>query len=135
MAPLITISFIFSLTLVDFRARSYRAEQHSNSNSNSRGIWAKLGRWINPEPYEESEWVPLTDASHDQHSDSAGQSVKEYSGTKWVLRKKHRAVVDMELTDAWELRRSVMVSLAAFLIVLLVLVCYCALMAWNWIKT
>jgi hypothetical protein len=139
LIPLTTISFILSLSLVDFRDRTYRAREHS-SRPNSGG-WSlnELRQWLDPEPYSEpetDEWLPLTDSSQYQVTgleyNGNEPYIKEHGGQKWVRRKKHRAVAKMQLGDAWDLRRSIMVMLLLCVLLICGLVVYGLKRAWNW---
>jgi hypothetical protein len=52
----------------------------------------------------------------------------------WSINKKHRAVARMELSDAWEMRRSVMIIVVIVLGITCTVLAYGVKKAWEWVK-
>ena len=98
VSPLLFTSFLLSLFLVDRNNRAYRVSQHpSDSTAVSILHHTILTSWWDPEPYSES--------GGDDHG------ATDQKKRPWYVRKKHRKVAGMEITDAFELRTRVIVAM------------------------
>ncbi|KAK5164083.1 uncharacterized protein LTR77_010174 [Saxophila tyrrhenica] len=109
LAPLTMVSFLLSLFLVDRQQRAWRLSQHSIASHES--LWSRLTHlsWLDPQPYQDyrnSTW------QRDERGASA-QMVPEPAFQRWYSRKKHRAVAKLEIGDALEMRKTVLLGLAA----------------------
>ncbi|TKA49892.1 hypothetical protein B0A49_13173 [Cryomyces minteri] len=84
VSPLLFLSFILSLFLVNRRDRQWRVQQHPSPAASS--IWGRLSprAWIDPEPYQDP-------------TDSTWQRT-------WYSHKKHRKMMKLEFSDAFEMR-------------------------------
>jgi hypothetical protein len=116
MTPLITVSFILSLVLVERRDRTWRVSEHATARNS---IWsgAFLRNWLDPEPYQDptdSTW------QHSENTDTGNQpiagAVPQPGRNRWFTRKKHRKMAKMQLGDAFEMRGAVMISLIGILL-------------------
>jgi hypothetical protein len=109
MTPLVFVSFVLSLFLVERRDRSWRVSQHTAS---SESLWSKLSlwNWLDPEPYQnpDSTWRHSKPASDAQ---DPGFDTASPGRPQWFTRKKHRKMAKMHLGDALEMRATVMWSL------------------------
>jgi hypothetical protein len=139
LTPLIAISFVLSLSWVNFRDRSYRVAEHPLESGSSRWwSWATVRRLVDPEPYADGgseEWIQLTETTNGSPGSVAHGSkikFKEHDGQRWFIRKKYRAMTRMELSDAWEMKRAIMIALLICVCMLGGLVVYGFLRAWNW---
>jgi hypothetical protein len=110
MTPIMFISFLFSLALVDFHSYTVRVHDHENQKR-------RLPAWLHqllfrPQPY--------------QYVRSEGSSVKTqegpYAEEKWYYHSKQRGIMKMEVTDAFRIRGTVLAILVAIVAVLLWLV-------------
>ncbi|KAH9860549.1 hypothetical protein J1614_011880 [Plenodomus biglobosus] len=128
LTPILFISFIISLFLVNHRNRARRSKAHTTYSSSILSHLAPSS-WLDPEPYQDptdSTWGREGDPGHvEPHDaigppkDAAGQGQKNKAKKRksWHLNKKIRKVAKMEISDAFEMRGRVMV-LMLFVIVL-----------------
>jgi hypothetical protein len=75
-----------------------------------------------------------TASKGDKPGESAGQRGRVEHHDSWSVHKKHRAVARMELSDAWEMRRSVMVIVLAILAIATTGLVYGVKKAWEWFR-
>ncbi|KAI9695773.1 MAG: hypothetical protein M1820_008445 [Bogoriella megaspora] len=92
LSPLLFTSFLLSLFLVDRDNRAYRVSQHSSASSFFHRILPS--EWWDPEPYETGN-----------HGSNRGADERK---KPWYIKKKHRQVAKLEVTDAFELRTRVL---------------------------
>ncbi|KAI9715748.1 MAG: hypothetical protein M1812_005746 [Candelaria pacifica] len=98
ITPILFLSFILSLFLVDRRNTSYRTTQHPSPPPTT--LLAKLKHAL-VSPWQDAE--PYRSGNH--------QDGKE---EKWRLHSKHRKMMRMEVSDAFELRGKVVVGIVVF---------------------
>jgi hypothetical protein len=108
------ISFILSLFLVERQDRARRNSEHPSPSNQSFWSTFTLHNWLNPEPYQDP-----TDTTW-QDADATQGQVVHPKREKWFMRKKHRKMSKVELTEAFEMRSTVMIFLLAVACVLLV---------------
>jgi hypothetical protein len=110
MTPLVFISFIFSLLLVNHRYRTWRLSEHPPANST---FWSRISlrSWLDPEPYQDP-----SDTTWQHSSDSRGH-VPHPQREKWFTHKKHRKVAKLEISEAFDMSGRVMVSVGCVLVV------------------
>jgi hypothetical protein len=112
--------------------------EHPPESGLPRWSWAALRGWFDPEPYTTSdEWIRLTESTNESSSkDSHGSEVKikSHDKEKWYIKKKHRAMTKMELSDAWEIRGIVTIALLVCVVLLCFLIVYSLIRAWSWRK-
>jgi hypothetical protein len=114
MTPLIVVSFILSLVVVEHRNRARRVSANS-SNNESWG--ASLRNWLDPEPYQDpsdSTWGQS--ASSDSGKQGTDGAVPHSTKHRWFTRKKHRKMARLQLTDALELRGAVLICVLGFFV-------------------
>lgn len=100
ITPLSMISFIFSLVLVDRQQRQWRLSQQHSPDTTAG--WSRA--WLDPEPYQ----------AHPNARQENGRVSEKGSATTpsgWYHRKKKRALARMEISDAFEMRKRVVVAL------------------------
>ncbi len=115
IAPITFVSFLLSLALIDNRNASLRYHIHASSPSPaSDGIygWAKntLHSWVyRPQPYA---YVISPDLLQRQKS---GEIVKEQAAKvePWHWKTKQKTMMKMEVADAFEMRKWVVLAMAA----------------------
>ncbi|MBE7158165.1 MAG: hypothetical protein INR62_06985 [Rhodospirillales bacterium] len=98
------ISFIFSLTLIDRRQRRWRLSQHRSPDTTAG--WSRAWLDPDPEPYQAS---PSPRKENERSAAAEKGGADAYSG--WYTRKKKRAIARMEISDAFEMRKRVVVAL------------------------
>jgi hypothetical protein len=116
VTPFLFTSFLVSLFLVNRQDLSRRAAAHpSSATAHSRFYHISPGSWLSPEPYQN----PRTGTWHVGHP-LAGRSGVESSvevgggaSKGWFYRKKHRAMAQLEIGDAFEMRKRVLAGLIA----------------------
>ncbi|QDS72646.1 hypothetical protein FKW77_002503 [Venturia effusa] len=111
MTPLVFTSFLFSLLLVNHRYRAWRLSEHPPSNSSTFWSRISLRSWLDPEPYQDPSDTTW------QHSTDAKGSVPHPRKEKWFTRKKHRKVALLEITEAFDMSRMMMVFMGIVLVV------------------
>jgi len=116
ISPLIFVSFIVSLFLVERQDRSRRVAEHPPTNNT---FWSRISfsHLLDPEPYQDpqdSTW---------RHAKPNGASVQDNKGDvphpdkkRWFRHKKHRKMAKLEFSDAFELRGTVMMCLVGLFI-------------------
>jgi hypothetical protein len=103
MTPLIVVSFVLSLVFVEHRNRARRV---SAGNYNSDSWVTSFRNWLDPEPYQD----PSNSSPWRQPADSVSDKQGTHSENhRWFARKKHRKMAKLQLTDALEMRGSVMI--------------------------
>lgn len=98
MTPLIFISFVVSLTLIDFRHSARRSHYHAEPGDSRMPKW--LHRLLYR--YQRYQYVPV---------DSQGQPVGEKTDGHWYYHSKQRKLMKMEVDEAFEVRGTVLVVL------------------------
>ncbi|KAF1945460.1 hypothetical protein EJ02DRAFT_44728 [Clathrospora elynae] len=120
--PVLFVSFILSLFLVNYRNRARRAEAHSSQYTILK--YLAPSAWLDPEPYQnphDSTWGHRGSARHVEPHDAIGprDDGQSKSGKKksWHLNKKIRKIAKMEVGDAFEMRGQIIVAMVAMLLV------------------
>ncbi|KIW01656.1 uncharacterized protein PV09_06841 [Verruconis gallopava] len=116
MMPLISISFLLSLFLVQRSDRARRSSEHPSRQALGSPFWSPfaLQSWLSPEPYQDPDDTTWRDADSSQ-----GGSPKPKKRS-WYVRKKLRQVGRMQIIDAFELRGVVMIALLALSVLMIV---------------
>lgn len=104
------ISFLLSLFIVDRQQRAWRVAQHEHHMD---PWWKRLSPWIwyHAEPYQshhDSTWqhaVPATSPSGEAYG-SVPAPASAVEAESWYTHKKHRKMAKLELSDAWDMERS-----------------------------
>jgi hypothetical protein len=111
-----SISFILSLFLVERQERARRSSEHPGAN---QSLWSTstLQRWLDPEPYQDPSDTTWQDA------DGISGDVPHPKKKAWFMRKKHREISRMQVTEALEMRGTILV---------LLLVCGCVGLVGLW---
>jgi hypothetical protein len=135
LSPLLFVSFLISLFLVERRDRAYRVSQHPDAAP--RSLWSRYSplNWIDPEPYQDSTdrtWRREdTDATRRNPATDGRPHTPKKENRSWFRGKKHRAVAKMEFSDAIEGWGKVQATIVgAGLVVLSALVW--AFIRWFW---
>lgn len=104
------VSFLLSLFYVDYQQRSWRLSQHPAASPES--LWTRLTHpsWLDPQPYQD----PINSTWNCDSRGAAPQMVPEPAHQGWYSRKKHRAMAKLEISDALEMRKTVVFALAAW---------------------
>lgn len=106
--PLNMITFVLSLSIIDYRQRQWRLSQRATDHDS---LWFRLTHWswLHPEPYQDfrdSAW---------KHTDKTSfQTPPNADFQGWYTQKKHRALTEMEVSDAFEMKGTVLVALLAW---------------------
>jgi hypothetical protein len=126
LTPLLFTSFLISLFLVNRSDRARRTHSRSTTTTTfpqSILSYFRPTTWLDPEPYQDpssTSWQrgPDSDTHVEPHSalnPSQELGQKDEGGRegrgKWYLRKKIRKVAKVEISDAFEMRRRVIVLL------------------------
>lgn len=110
LMPLLSVSFILSLFLVEREGRARRSSEHPVSGeAGEQSFWStfSLQNWLDPEPYQDA-----ADSTWQDAKDGNGSVPKQQQGRKsWFVRKKHRKMAKANLEEAFEKRGTVMVLL------------------------
>ncbi|KNG49114.1 fe-containing alcohol protein [Stemphylium lycopersici] len=139
LTPVLSISFLLSLFLVNYRNRARRTEAHSSGTS----ILTYLVplSWLDPEPYQDpddSTWGRRGTVGHVEPHDAIGPRPDEQSDEKkskkkkkrsWHLNKKIRKVAKLEVGDALEMRERVMLGMA----IVMAIGCAALWMGFKWL--
>ncbi|KAF2222373.1 hypothetical protein BDZ85DRAFT_282443 [Elsinoe ampelina] len=107
-APLAFISFLFSLSYVDWRDRAWRIAQRGTA----MGWWEWLPwNWGEPWQREDGRWDVGGQGGRGGEGKQGGESWNRGEGTpeygrqrSWPIRKKLRSVARLEMRDAWAMR-------------------------------
>jgi len=109
ITPLLSVSFILALYIVDRRQRHYRAREHPSQTDGASAGW-----FSGPQPYQfagDGTWrkgptLKMTLPAQDGTSDGidARDTRILSKGEQWIVRKKHRKVARVQMEDAFELR-------------------------------
>ncbi|KAL5121948.1 hypothetical protein ACEQ8H_000164 [Pleosporales sp. CAS-2024a] len=131
LTPVLFVSFILSLTIVNFADRAHRARAHSN---NSLFTYLYPSSWLDPEPYQDpdkSTWDRRGTSTHVEPHDAIGPKQGGQPEKKrmrpWHLHRKIRKVAKLEISDAFDMRGKVMVGMCATMVV-------GSMMAWMGLK-
>ncbi|KAF2015725.1 hypothetical protein BU24DRAFT_408920 [Aaosphaeria arxii CBS 175.79] len=138
VTPILFSSFIISLTIINLRDRAYRFAEH-NPTANTMLSWVSPSAWLDPEPYQDpidSRWEHRNaDGTHvapnavlNPTQSSGGGARKTRS---WHLRKKIRKITKMEVSDAFEMRKRVIVVMVSLWILMGFGVVYSVKWTWN----
>lgn len=100
MTPVIFVSFLASLAWVEFRYSLRRAHSHSEEPS-------ALPRWLHGIVYREApyKYVKVNSTKPKAPAESDG-------GTRWFYHSKQRKLMKMEVDDAFQIRKTVLVVMA-----------------------
>ena len=111
--PLLFVSFLFSLFLVDRHNRSYRVSEHTH-NTSSSSFWSRISlrSWLDPEPYQDPADTTWQRQLSDEY-EGTNAAVLRPDRRRWVTRKKHRRIAKMEFSEAFEMRGTVMLCFIA----------------------
>lgn len=112
LPPIMMVSFLLSLFVVDRNQRAWRRSQHGSSSSSYFSIQPILS-WLDPEPYQEpqdSTWQ--TDAPATTSDGGVPAAIKPKS-EHWV-HGKHRRLAKLTLGDALEMRGRVAIMMCAW---------------------
>ena len=120
MTPIIFISFIVSLALVDL---SYINLRPANSNRTWLPTWA-CRLLFNAQPYQHIQGR----TTKGEPSSSAGPDLRDRNGRGWYYHSKQRKLLRMEAADAFRLRNRVLVGLAVGCLG----VFWLAVWVWSW---
>jgi hypothetical protein len=133
MMPLLSVSFILSLFLVERSERARRASEHPSQN---QSFWAtfSLQHWLDPEPYQDPDDATWQDSSDGNANAPKGQ-VPHSKKRQWYVRKKAAKVGKMSITDAFDMSGTVMVMLLAFVCVVLFGLSYGGVKAYHGLMT
>ncbi|KAG8630797.1 hypothetical protein KVT40_002416 [Elsinoe batatas] len=107
-APLAFISFLFSLSYVDWRDRAWRIAQRGTAT----GWWEWLPwNWGEPWQREDGRWDVGGQGGRGMEGKGggvggkAGEGPPEYGRQRsWPIRKKLRSMARLEMKDAWAMR-------------------------------
>ena len=99
--------------------------QHAGPES----LWSRLTSWLGPEPYQGSR-----NATWQHNSDAPAQKAAANTFRGWYTRKKHRAMAKMEISDAFEMRRRVLIALAAWTVLGFCALTYASRRVYGWIS-
>lgn len=134
LTPVLFVSFILSLTFVNFRDRVHRTRLNSN---NSLLAYLYPSSWLDPEPYQnphDSSWGRRGPAGHVEPSDaiSPKDDGQDENGTtkrkrSWHLNKKIRKVAKLEVSDAFEMR-------GRFIVAMLLMMALGSIVLWMSLK-
>jgi len=110
LTPVIFTSFLLSLLVVNRRYRAWRVSEHPPA---STSFWSRISlrNWLDPEPYQspaDSTWRRAQDSN-----EHVSQSQRE----KWFTQKKHRKIARLEIGDAFDLSKKVMVFVGSIFVV------------------
>ena len=110
MVPLLSVSFILSLFIVERSERARRSSEHPSQNQSFWNTFS-LQNWLDPEPYQDPN--DTTWGNADGSNPQEGQ-VPRAQRKQWYVRKKKAKVGRMNITDAFDLSGTVMVMLLVF---------------------
>ncbi|ROW11562.1 hypothetical protein VMCG_01470 [Cytospora schulzeri] len=99
MTPVIFVSFLTSLAWVEFRYSLRRSHSHSEEPS-------ALPRWLHRIVYREAPYKYVKMSPTKAKAPAASDE-----GTRWYYHRKQRKLMKMEVDDAFQIRRTVLVVL------------------------
>ncbi|KAK4561036.1 hypothetical protein LTR86_004991 [Recurvomyces mirabilis] len=108
--------------LIDIDASLCRSQHAASPQS----LWARLSSFLDPDPYSSQRSSHAGDATV---PDLDGNSDRHES----YVRKKHRAMAKLELSDALAVRNRVMVALIAWSLLALCLIVYAVRRMYLWV--
>lgn len=116
VTPLILISFLVSLTLVDYRHSANRSHYHADPRE------SRIPQWLHRilYRYRKYQYVPV---------DDKGRPLGESANNEEYYHSYQRKLLRMEVDEAFEIRSTVLVALS--LISLLVLWGFYKVIAWG----
>ncbi|OCK80428.1 hypothetical protein K432DRAFT_425768 [Lepidopterella palustris CBS 459.81] len=134
ISPLLFISFLISLFLINRRDRLARVNSRPHPSRSSTLIsYLSLTAWVDPEPYQDPPgltWqIDQGNSTPDALRPSAGQEGQVQHG--WFLRKKHRAMAKLQLEDAFEMRGRVLAAMVGLALLQVGGVIWGVLRLWN----
>ena len=107
LSPLLFTSFLLSLFLVDRNNRAYRVSERLSSPATVSALSRVFpSKWWDPEPYPTSD-IAINGAAYQKKQ-------------PWYIKKKHRRVAKLEVTEAFELRTSVILGLIIGMLTVLI---------------
>ncbi|RDL40067.1 Uncharacterized protein BP5553_00046 [Venustampulla echinocandica] len=128
ISPLIFISFLFSLALIDSRNYSFRQHSHPNSQDAPTTIFGRIKAFLHPIFFKRISSPYVYVKSPEAKSSGAGNGTREEEPWHWHTHQ--RKMMKAEMDDAFRLRRSVMLVLIGLLIgTILVLA---TVIRWGW---
>ncbi|GAB1741510.1 hypothetical protein NU219Hw_g6739t1 [Hortaea werneckii] len=129
LTPINMITFILSLSYIDYGQRQWRLSQRPPSAHET--FWLRLTSWswLDPEPYQDPGNTAWT---HDGSSAAQNRSDNSFHG--WYTRKKHRAMAKMELSDAFEMRGRVLLAIIAWMLLVVFGVAYSMKRVYAWMS-
>ena len=109
------ITFILSLSLVDYRHRQWRLSQHASSDQ------ATFWSWFHRAPFQDADgtW---------KHNDKT-----VFQNPANAVLKKHRAVTKMEVNDAVDIRGRVLAAIVLWSAVLIFVLYFATKRLYGWI--
>lgn len=119
MTPIIFVSFIVSLAIVDL---SYINLRPASSSRTWLPTWA-CRMLFNEQPYQHIQGRALK-----EQSSSSGPDLRDRNGRAWYYHTKQRKLLRMEASDAFRLRNRVLVGLAVGCLG----VFWLAVLVWSW---
>ena len=135
LTPVLFTSFILSLFFVNTRNRALRVEAHSSSSSSSLFSFLLPA---NLEPYQDhndSRWSHRSSTGHSKPNDpKAPKNGREKGSRKkkpWHLHRKITQVAKLEVNDAFEMRRRVIMVMVVTMILSSAMLWICT----RWLMT
>lgn len=128
MTPLHMISFLVSLAVVDRQQRQWRLSQHTPG---SESIWFRLTHWSwhGPEPYQDSR-----DSTWKRNDGAAPYLGPTAPSQGWYTQKKHRAMAQLSISDALDMRKRVVFALLAWAFVVLYAIIFATRRIYGWLS-
>ncbi|KAF2265590.1 hypothetical protein CC78DRAFT_579085 [Lojkania enalia] len=129
LTPILMISFLLSLFLINRSDRARRTNSHPTSQKSSLLSYFFPSTYLDPEPYQDptsTTWTlekpsaPHPSLSNAQHGAQLGRESRTQS---WHLHKKIRKVARLEISDAFEMRGRVIAAMIAVMLVLVLSAC------------
>lgn len=111
------ITLVVSLFLADWQQRRWRLSRHA---ARSSSLWHRLTAWLDPEPYIYTR----------EGTDGVGW--QQRADDRPPIRKKHRALARLEISDALEMRGRVLAALFAWSSVVVLVLAYLLKHAYQW---
>ncbi|KAK3330236.1 hypothetical protein B0H66DRAFT_51792 [Apodospora peruviana] len=106
MTPIVFVSFLVSLTVVDFRYSVLRSHYHAEAQPVSR-----MPRWLHRLLYRYRQYQYLAVDEYGRPLGGTDESSGGGGGRHWYYHSKQRKLVKMEAADAFEIRSTVLVFL------------------------
>jgi len=112
--PILFTSFLLSLFIINRGDRAARASSHPQPHHHGSFLeYLSPRAWLDPEPYQDPDSTAWRTAAPASQKPDAVIAPGHGSARKksWFLRKKHRAVVRLQIGDAFELREWVIIAM------------------------